>query len=173
MLPGVKIIYLQLVKGRYALYPAKKLYAEIKMDGSDNPMNSTQGVPSDFASAKLINETPAGAKYERLGTEEINGRMTTKYRVTTGGGEGSKTASETIIWADESLGMPIKSESTSKDGAKFNMEMRDIKLEVDPALFELPKDYRKVEHSELLSSALPAVKEVLGIGDENKTTRKR
>ena len=173
MLPGVKIIYLQLANGRYALYPAKKMYAEIKLDGSDNPLNSTQGVPSDFAPDKLISGAPAGAKYEKLGTEQVNGRTTTKYRVTTSGGEDSRTSSETIIWADESLGMPIKFESTSKDGSKFTMEMRDIKLEVDSSLFELPKDYRKVEHSELISSALPSIKEVLGIGDDKKSTKKR
>lgn len=173
MLPGVKIIYLQLASGRYVLYPAKKIYAEIKMDGSDPAQNSMTGVPSDFAPDKLISGAPPGAKYEKLGTERVNGRMTTKYRVTTGGGDDSKTASETIIWADESLGMPIKFESTSKDGSKFTMEMRDIKLEVDVSLFELPKDYKKVDHSELISSALPSVNDVLGIGDEKKTTKKR
>lgn len=171
MIPGVKIIYLQLPKGRFVLYPAKKIYAEIKMDGSSNPLNSTQGVPSDFTPDKLISNATQGAKYEKLGTEQLGGRMTTKYRVTSGGGDGS--TSETIIWADESLGMPIKSETTSADGAKFTWEMRDIKLEVDAALFELPKDYRKVEHSELISNAVPSLDEVLGIGDEKKTTGKR
>jgi len=173
LLPGVKIIYLQLASGRYAVYPAKKIYAEIKMDGSDNPLGSTKGVPSDFTPDKLISGAPAGAKYEKLGTEEINGRMTTKYRVTTSAGDDSKPASETVIWADESLGMPIKFESTSKDGSKWTMEMRDIKLDVDASLFELPKDYKKVEQSELISNALPSIKDVLGIGDEKKTTKKR
>ena len=172
MLPGVKIIYLQTGNGRYAIYPAKKIYAEIKLDGSDNPLSSTQGVPSDFAPDKLISGAPAGAKYENLGTEQVNGRTTTKYRVTTAGTGDSKPSSETIIWADESLGMPIKFESTSTDGSKFTMEMRDIKLEVDSSLFELPKDYRKVEHSELISNALPSIKDVLGIGDEKKSTKK-
>lgn len=173
LMPGVKIVYLQLSNGRYVLYPAKKIYADVKIDGSDNPLASNQGVPSDFAPGKLINEMRTDAKYEKLGTEEINGRMTTKYRVTTSGDDDTKVASETIIWADESLGMPIKTESTSKDGSKFTMEMRDIKLEVDATVFELPKDYRKVEHSELLSSAVPTVKDILGIGDKNKKTKKQ
>lgn len=170
MIPGIKIIYLQLANARYALYPAKKLYAEIKLDQGNTALTSSQ-VPSDFTPDKLISGTPPGAKYEKLGTEEINGRSTTKYRVTSGGD--SQSSSETIVWADESLGMPIKVESTSKDGGKFTMELRDIKEEVDSSLFELPKDYRKVEHSELISSALPSVKDVLGIEDENKTGSKR
>lgn len=173
LLPGVKFVWLQLSGKRYALYPSKKLYAEIKFDGTDKPANTTLDVPSDFAPGKMMNETFTGAKYEKLGTEEVNGRTTTKYRVTAGGSDDSKTASETIIWADESFGMPIKWEITSKEGAKFTWEMRDIKTEIDPALFELPKDYRKVENSELMSSAIPSVKDVLGIGDENKKPKKR
>lgn len=172
MLPGVKIVYLQLASGRYVLYPAKKIYAEIKMDGSDNPLNSATGVPSDFSPGKLINEAPAGAKYEKLGTEDVNGRMTTKYRVTTSGSDTTTAATETIIWADESLGMPIKVESTSKDGAKFTMEMRDIKLEVDAGLFELPKDYQKVEQSELLSKVIPSLPDIFGPEKENKKGKK-
>lgn len=171
--PGVKIIYLQLASGRYALNPTKKIYAEIKLDGSNNPMNSATGVPSDFSPDKLISSATTGASYEKLGTEQINGRTTTKYRVTTGGGEDPKTKSETIIWADESLGMPIKSETTTKDGGKFTWELRDIKLEVDAALFELPKDYRKVDNSELFSSTLRGIKDILGIGGENKSGKKR
>ena len=170
MLPGIKIIYLQLADARYALYPAKKLYAELKLDQGNNGLTSSQ-VPSDFTPDKLISGAPPGAKYEKLGTEEINGRSTTKYRVTSGGD--AKSTSETIVWADESLGMPIKVESTSKDGGKFTLELRDIRQDVDSSLFELPKDYRKVEHSELISSALPSVKDVLGIEDENKSGQKR
>ncbi len=172
MLPGIKIIYLQLASGRYMLYPAKKLYSEVKLDGSDASSTSTSGVPSDFAPNKLINAPPAGAKYEKLGTEVINGRTTTKYKVSTGG-DGSQAASETIIWADETLGMPIKVESTSKDGAKFTMEMLDIKEEVDSTIFDLPKDYKKVGHEELLSSAIPTLTDIFGNGKEKKKTDKR
>ncbi len=169
MLPGVKITYLQIAGGRYLLYPAKKLYAEIKLDAGDGASNPAQGLPSDFAPDKLVKGTPAGAKYEKLGTEEINGRMTTKYRVTGGSAEGSQAAAaETTIWADEALGMPVKVESKSQDGSKYSMELRDIKQEVDQTLFELPKDYQKVEHREILSKMLPSLPDFLGSGNENK-----
>ncbi len=145
LLPGVKVAYLQLSSGRYLLYPAKKLYAEVKMDGSDSSQYSGLGSPSDFSADKLVNTAMAGAKYEKLGSENVNGRMTTKYRVTNARAAGSdQSPSETIIWADEAFGMPIKSETTSQDGSKYSMEMRDIKQEVDQQQFELPKDYQKV-----------------------------
>jgi hypothetical protein len=174
ILPGVKITYLQLSGARYLLYPAKKLYAEIKMDGSESSSNPNQGVPSDFAPDKLIKGSPTGAKYEKLGNEVVNGRMTTKYRVTGGRVEGSQeAASETIIWADESLGMPVKVESTSKDGAKYSMELRDIKQEVDPALFVLPQDFEKVEHRDLLTKILPSLPDFLGTKRDEKRPGKK
>jgi hypothetical protein len=173
MLPGVKIAYLQLAGGRYLLYPSKKLYAEIKMDGSDSSQYSGLGVPSDFSADKLVNTASTGAKYEKLGTENVNGRTTTKYRVTNARAAGSDAAStETLIWADEALGMPIKSETTSQDGAKYSMEMRDIKQEVDPQQFELPKDYQKVEYNDIISKAVPALSDILGNGRENKKAKK-
>lgn len=173
MLPGVKVAYLQLASGRYLLYPAKKLYAEIKMNGSDSSQYNGLGVPSDFSADKLVNTASTGAKYEKLGTENINGRMTTKYRVTNARAAGSdQSPSETIIWADEALGMPIKSETTSQDGSKYSMEMRDIKQEVDPQQFELPKDYQKVEYNDIISKVVPSLSDILGNGKENKESKK-
>jgi hypothetical protein len=176
LLPGVKVAYLQLAGGqRYLLYPAKKIYAEVKMDGSSSSNYSGLGVPSDFSADKLVNTAPTGAKYEKLGTEQVNGRTTTKYRVTNAGAAGSDAAkTETIIWVDESLGMPIKSETTAQDGTKYSMELRDIKQEVDAGQFELPKDYQKVEYNEIISKALPTLSlpDILG-GDKEKKENKK
>jgi hypothetical protein len=173
LLPGVKVAYLQLSSGRYLLYPAKKLYAEIKMDGSDSSQYNGLGVPSDFSADKLVNTASTGAKYEKLGTENLNGRTTTKYRVTNARTAGSDAPStETIIWADEALGMPIKSETTSQDGSKYSMEMRDIKQEVDAQQFELPKDYQKVEYNDIISKAVPSLGDLLGTGKESKESKK-
>lgn len=172
MLPGVKISYLQLGDARYVLVPAKKLYAEIKLGDMEGMPNPAQGVPSDFAPDKLVKGTPTGAKYEKLGTEQINGRVATKYRVTVPESEGAAGGSETTVWVDESLGMPIKVESVSKDGAKYAMEMRDIKLEADASLFELPGDYQKVEHRELLSRLIPSFSDLLGPSENSTKGRK-
>ncbi|HEY0547623.1 MAG TPA: hypothetical protein VGC91_19740 [Pyrinomonadaceae bacterium] len=170
LLPGVKVAYLQLAGGRYMLYPAKKLYAEVKLDGSSSSNYSGLGAPSDFSADKLINTAPTGARYEKLGTEQVNGRTTTKYRVTNStGSDAAQTV--TIIWADEALGMPVKSESTSQDGTKYSMELRDIKQEVDAGQFELPKDYQKVEYNEIISKALPSLPDILGGDKENKENK--
>lgn len=162
---GTKLSYLQRPDGLFLVLPELKIYAEIK-PGEESVMQSLPtGEAEDFSPDKLLNESHAGAHYEKLGTEDVNGRATTKYRVTTVAqtGEAKATAVETIVWVDESLGMPIKSETTStRDGAstgKFMMELRDIKQEADARLFDLPQDYKKVDAKEIYSHLLPSTEE--------------
>lgn len=179
LIPGAKMSDLQTPSGHFMLLHSKKMYAEIKPGEAGDITSAARNLPSDFSPDKLINEQSPGANYEKLGTEVINGRTTTKYRVTTTAkGEGRGMATETIVWVDESLGMPIKSETVSTGeqarGSKVTMELRDIKQEVDPSLFELPKDYKKVTSSELTSQLLPSLGGLLG-GDaeENRNTRRK
>lgn len=167
ILQGVKLTVLRLPEGSYTLYPAKKMYAEIGGAGGGKQSQ----VPQDFSADKLVNAARNRARYEKLGTEELNGRATTKYRVTTRSAEGGESL-ETLVWVDESLGMPIKSESTTKGGAggesKYTVEYRDIKLEADASLFVLPKDYRKVTQQEIQKETLANLPGLLGGDGEEK-----
>ena len=176
ILQGVKLTVLRLPEGSYTLYPSKKIYAEIGGAGGD-AQTAGQRVPPDFSADKLVNASRVGARYEKLGTEEVGGRTTTKYRVTTRGAQGGASL-ETLIWVDESLGMPIKSESTSRSEtageSKYTVEYRDIKQEVDPSLFILPKDYKKVSQQEIQRETLANLPGMLGgDGEENKERGKK
>ncbi|HEX8176111.1 MAG TPA: hypothetical protein VF543_13405 [Pyrinomonadaceae bacterium] len=170
ILQGVKLTVLRLPEGSYTLYPAKKMYAE--MGGSQS--GAAQTVPPDFSADKMVNASRTAARYEKLGTEELMGRMTTKYRVTSQGAQQGETV-ETIIWIDESLGMPIKSESTSRSEtageSKYTVEYRDIKLETDASLFALPKDYRKVSQEEIQRETLSNLPGLLGGDSEESRER--
>jgi hypothetical protein len=154
---GEKVSYLQLPGASYVLLPAKKLYAELKPEGEGAASNPSVSLPPDFSPDRLLNETRPESRYEKLGAESLNGRATVKYRVTVLGkvGAGREVTTESIIWVDESLGMPVKMETTSTggvaSGARVTMELRDIKETVDAQLFELPHDYRKVEARELFT----------------------
>jgi outer membrane lipoprotein-sorting protein len=149
---GGKISRLELPSGTYLLAPEKKIYTEENLKEGGGQQGA--GVPSDFLPEKLLNEKRPEAHYEKLGMETVNGRVTMKYRVTLirkTGAEKEVTA-ESLIWVDESLGMPIKSETTSRhdyfgisSGDRVTMELRDITETVDPSLFGLPPDYKKVE----------------------------
>jgi hypothetical protein len=153
LFPGMKVSYLQLGASSYMLLPASKMYAEF---GAGGAPELSKNPSSDFSPDRLLNQSLGGARYEKLGAEDVNGRATVKYRVTTTGrtGEAQTVTTETLIWIDEALAMPIKSETTSRggaaaDGAKYSMELRDIRQDVDSSLFELPADYRKVDDREL------------------------
>lgn len=179
LIPGARMSDLQIPAGHFILLHSKKLYAEVKPGAAGDVTAAARNLPSDFSPEKLINETAPGANYEKLGTEELNGRTVTKYRVTTTGkGEGRGLATETIVWVDESLGMPIKSETTSTGeqarGSKVTMELRDIKQEVDQSLFELPKDYKKVSSEEITTQMIPSLGGLLGgDGEENARSKRK
>ncbi|HEX8845549.1 MAG TPA: hypothetical protein VF791_12935 [Pyrinomonadaceae bacterium] len=160
---GEKLSRLELPSGIYLLAPEEKIYAELNVKEAGGPA----GVPADFSPERLLNETRPETRYEKLGAETVNGRATTKYRVTLirDTGAEKKVAAESFIWVDENLGMPIKSEMTStgdlESAERVAMELRDIRETVDPGLFELPPDYKKVEVElffRQLKRAVPAEK---------------
>jgi hypothetical protein len=146
--------------------PARKVYAEIKTndEGGGAGGDPAKSLSSDFSPDKLLNQSASGgARYEKLGAEEVGGRTTMKYRVTTGGrtDEAKSVTTESLIWIDESLGMPVRSETTivggAASGSKYTTELRDLKQEVDGSLFELPGDYRKVDYKNIMRELMPSV----------------
>lgn len=177
LMPGARMSDLQTPAGHFMLLHSKKLYAEVKPGAAGDLTAAARNLPSDFSPEKLINETNPGANYEKLGTEVLNGRTVTKYRVTTTGkGEGRGLSTETLVWIDESLGMPVKSETVSTGeqarGSRVTMELRDIKQEVDQSLFELPKDYKKVSSEEITAQLIPSLGGLLGgDGEENRRNK--
>ena len=149
---GGRVAYLQLPEGSYVLLPAKKLYAELKPEANGDGGAQATRVPPDFSPEKLLNEARPETLYERLGEENLNGRATVKYRVTVRGQKGGGVTSESFVWVDEGLGMPVKTETTSA-GARTTMELRDIKDTIDAGLLELPSDYKRVAPAELFAEA--------------------
>ena len=170
--PGVKISYLQLPEGRYRLLHAKKLYAELKPEESSTAPGQTPNIPSDFSPDRLLNASRTEARYEKLGAEEVNGRRTTKYRVIikSGIGEAKTAVTENLIWVDESLGVPVKTETTQPGGSRYTMEVQDIKQEVDASVFALPPDYKKVDSKEIDTEMLSTY--MLG-GDAEESKKAR
>jgi outer membrane lipoprotein-sorting protein len=149
---GLKLSLLQLAGANYVLLPAKKIYAELTADASA----TGESVPPDFSPDKLLNEARTEARYENLGAETVGGRSTRKYRVTVTGktGAAKDVKTETLIWVDDSLGMPVKSETRAVGvaaGSTVVMELRDIKETVDAGVFDLPQDYKRVEYREILA----------------------
>ena len=155
---GLTVSFLELPGASYLLLPERKLYAELRPEAGGAADSGKAGMEPVLPPDKLLNEVRPQSRYEKLGTETINGRAAVKYRVTLRGqvGAAKETAIESLIWVDESLGMPIKTEMSSPAGAKVSMELRDIKETVDESLFNLPEDYRKVAAGEIFAQARQA-----------------
>ncbi len=148
-LGGFNVSYLELPSAHYALLPSQRIYADL--DSEPAAGMQTDLLP-EFSPDRLLNQSLSESRYEELGNEVVNGRATTRFRVTsTNVGEPNSLKSETLIWIDQSLGMPIKSETTiAEEGnrAKFTTELQSISENVDSKLFDLPAEFRKVSYGE-------------------------
>ncbi|HET6973033.1 MAG TPA: hypothetical protein VFH96_03360 [Pyrinomonadaceae bacterium] len=140
-------IYLATPEGRFFLLPDDKVYADVT---DESKIADAQDDEELKSSPDALLHTDAGAtSYQKLGNEVIAGRNTNKYRIVVNSpAPANVSQSETLMWIDEALQMPIRSE-TKSSGTHVTMEISEIKLEVDKSLFAIPHDYRKVTFTEL------------------------
>ena len=139
-----KVVYLDVPEGKFVLLPAEKVYADLT---DQSTMNADQ---EEVSPEGLLHEDSESTSYQKLGAETINGRNTNKYRIVVNSSTAPNVSqSETVMWIDEALQMPVRSETKSAGGTRVTMELSGIKLEADKDLFTVPKDYRKLSFSEL------------------------
>lgn len=148
---GNTLVYLENGSGRFVIIPGLKVFAELSTGSLPVPL------PQETASTDLTNgvltENVVEAIYQTLGAEELNGRRTVKYLVRESSGDAGEAGRDTFVWIDDEMGMPIRSESTHTEGATsvhFITELRDVSIDVNEDVFQLPKDFVKVEHAKLL-----------------------
>lgn len=140
-----KLVLLNLPEGPFVLLPDEKIYAS---DSGDSVPGTAED--DEISPEKLLHVDDFKSSYEALGTELIRGRNTNKYRVVVNSSNAASVSpSETLIWIDEALHIPIRSETKSSDGTRITMELSDIALDVDERLFQVPDDYKKVSFTEL------------------------
>jgi hypothetical protein len=142
---GVIISYLELAGRRLALLPSQKIYVEL--DASED-LEIPANLSTEFSPDHLLNEAPSQTRYEKMGSEVLNGRKATKYRVTNDDPTDSNSRkTETLIWIDETLQLPLRSETvdtTDGEQANFTTELQNLNENVDASVFSLPDDYRKM-----------------------------
>jgi outer membrane lipoprotein-sorting protein len=143
-----RMVYLYLPEGKFLLVPNEKVFVELT-----NVDKTQVSGESETSPDRLLHTEPLETSYQRLGTETINGRSTQKYRAVVNSPGGTNvSASETLIWFDEALHMPIKSETKSGDGKRVTMELSDISLDVDRVVFQVPEGYQKITLSDVSRS---------------------
>ncbi len=141
-----RMVYLETPAGRFVILPEKKVYAAVSTEDEAALDAETEESSPD----RLLHLEPINTSYQVLGTEVLAGRNTRKYRVTVNNSpSGNVSQNETLIWVDETLSMPVKSETKSADGARTTMELSEIATNPDLALFQIPTGYEKIAFGEL------------------------
>lgn len=143
-----KVTYLDVPQGRFVLLPAEKIYADLTQGEPDLPAIEDEGL--ELSPDRLLHSDGGSTSYQKLGTETIDGRNSNKFRIVVNSSSTANVSqNETLIWIDESLRMPIKSETKSADGTRITMELSEITLDVERHMFEIPSGYEKVTFTEL------------------------
>lgn len=128
---------------KFLLQIDKKIYAQNAGGANDSATGETL---KDFLTTEWLNEK-RDVKFENLGAE--NGLA--KYRIS-----GENNSSEIIIYVDENLKFPVKQEFYSVNGEQKTLvsaiEIKNLKLEANATLFDLPKDFKKVSLEEFQKS---------------------
>ena len=141
-----QIVYLDSPEGRFILWPEQKIYAVQEGDWATPPPSETEEDSPD----RLLHIEPSVTTYQYLGTDTVAGRDAAKYRVVVNSSlTENVNANETLIWIDNALNMPIKSEMRSRDGVLVVTELSDIKVPPDKQLFQIPAGYEKIPFSTL------------------------
>lgn len=142
------MVYLESPQGSFVLLADDNVYADLA--GETSRRSVQDGEPFEMSPEGLLHsDVNHTTSYQKLGTEMIDGRDANKYRVVVNSASGgSVSVSETLIWIDGDLNMPVKSETRSAEGALVSMQLSEISLEVDKTVFQIPGGYEKVTFSE-------------------------
>ena len=139
-----KVAYLDLPEGRFVLLLNEKVYANVGEE-----IESATSEDEEITPERLLHADGGTTTYQNLGKEVVGGRSSNKYKtVVNSSSAGNVSHSETLIWIDETLNMPIKSETTSPDGTRITMELSEVTRDVDKRIFQVPNDYEKIAFTE-------------------------
>ena len=138
---GIKIIVITRpdLKKAFMLRPDKKLYTE--MANSNPPIARVD--PFNLEQTRSL--APRNVKIEDLGTDTFDGHPCRKYRISF---DQASQVQKVTLWKATDLKDLIVREEQEFLNTKSSFELRDIKFEVSPDLFELPKDYKQVQSNQ-------------------------
>jgi hypothetical protein len=144
-----EVTYLEKPGLKYLIIPSRNQYVEVTPDAVGFPLGS-------LLTPSAMMERLQSKPHESLGTETVNGRGATKYRFTgaanTGTSAGTAQA-DSFIYVDQETNLPLRIDltATTTSGATGRglVETRDIHLNPDPTLFDVPTGYQKVTAEQL------------------------
>jgi hypothetical protein len=147
--PLGEIIYLEKPGLKYLVLPSRSQYVELTPEAVGFPIGS---VLTPSAMIERLKSQP----HENLGVEITGGRTATKYRFAGAAQTGTQVGTvnaDSIVYVDQETGLPLRADlffaGAGGSNARVAIETRDIQLNPDPTLFEVPAGYNKVTAEEL------------------------
>jgi hypothetical protein len=147
-----KVIFLDKGGKNYVILPGRKQYAELTKEALGFEVRRMLMPEQIVAQAKGL----TGMKL--VGEETQNGRQVVKYAYQAAANTNTAAgtvATESQLIVDKETGLPLRTETVSQaqggadvqgmNTVRIVTEMTDIKTAPDPAVFELPADYQKID----------------------------
>jgi outer membrane lipoprotein-sorting protein len=141
---GTALIYLDHSNRHYVIVSERKQYAELAAEAADEQMQKLM-TPDE-----LVEDLKGLTGVERAGEATMNGRVAEKYRYGAAdkNAKGVDAKAEAFIYVDKETGLPLRAEKPPRQSAgkttRLVIEMRDLKIEIEPSVFEVPADYARV-----------------------------
>jgi len=151
---GSQLIYLDSADKHYIIVPNRKQYAELTSEATGVELQKL------MTPGQLVAYLSKQKGYERVGEEQLNGRMAEKYRYAAAAKTGTPAGNvkaETFVYVEKETGLPLRSELFTEasgnvegiKGGRVVAEMRDIQTEVNAADFEVPAGMNKVSTDQI------------------------
>ena len=146
---GSPLIYLDHDNRHYVIAPNRKQYAELSKEATGTQLQKL------MTPGQIVADLKDKSGVERAGEEQINGRTAEKYRYSVSKNTNTKAGevkAEAFVYVDKETGLPLRAEMLAESSgdvkgvkaARVVAEMRDIKTDVAPTLFETPAGYEQV-----------------------------
>jgi hypothetical protein len=146
---GSPLIYLDHNDHHYVILPDRKQYAELTQEATGVQFHKL------ITPGQLVEDLKNIRGVERVGEGPMDGRAAEKYRYSASTNTNTKAGevkAEAFVYVDKETGLPLRAEMLAESSgdvkgvkaARVVAEMRDIKTDVAPALFEPPTGYSQV-----------------------------
>ncbi|MGH9765596.1 MAG: hypothetical protein ACREDR_28420, partial [Blastocatellia bacterium] len=137
------ITYLEHSGLKYLVIPEKKVYVEL-----DSRELATE-LPrlALLTPTSVVDHIKSHSRYENLGVEKVNDRPAVKYKFDSAG-------QTSTFFLDETTGLPVRAEiigGAQGAGERIMMEMRDVQLNPEASLFDIPIGFKKVASQQMRS----------------------
>jgi len=146
---GSPLIYLDHDNRHYVILPSRKQYAELTKESTGVQFQKL------LTPGQLVESLKNVKGMQRAGDETYNGRAAEKYQYSKTAETNTKAGevqANAYVYVDKDTGLPLHAEIDAESSgdvkgvkaARVVAEMRDIKTDVDPAMFQTPADYAQV-----------------------------